>query len=59
LILTINNNGGRIFRIRKADILFIVGIGLLIYGAVTHDGIIALIGGGAVGIPIAQRVDKP
>jgi hypothetical protein len=52
-------NGGRIWRLRKVDILFVVGIGLMVYGAARGRIDIVMVGGAAVGIPLTQRGDKP
>lgn len=54
----INNNGSRIWRWKKADILFLVGIGLVIYGAAVRDVALIMAGLGVVGVPIFQRGDK-
>jgi hypothetical protein len=59
IVLTISNgNGSRIWRFRKVDVLFVVGLGLIVYGAVTFHIEYCVAGGGIAGIPLTQRGDK-
>jgi hypothetical protein len=55
----LNNNGSRIWRFRKVDILFVVGVGLIVYGAVIIRIELIIAGAGVAGIPLTQRGDKP
>jgi hypothetical protein len=61
----LNSNGGRIWKWRKVDVLFLVGVGLMIAGAAATVagnvlGIsLVFAGGGVCGIPFTQRGDKP
>jgi hypothetical protein len=52
-------NGNRIWRWRKVDILFLVGLGLIVYGAAIVKIEIIVAGAGISGIPLTQRGDKP
>lgn len=51
-------NNGRIGKWRKSDILFLVGIGLIVYGAARLRLDLLVAGAGIAGIPIAQRQDE-
>jgi hypothetical protein len=51
------SNGGRIWRWRKVDVLFLVGIGLIIYGAAIVRVEVIIAGAGIAGIPLTQRGD--
>lgn len=53
-----NDNGSRIWRWRKVDILFIVGIALIVYGTVRRQIEIIVAGAGLSGIPLTQRGDR-
>ncbi|MDQ5821957.1 MAG: hypothetical protein M3540_11000 [Actinomycetota bacterium] len=55
---TMNGNGSRIWRFRKVDILFLLGVGLVVYGAVIVRVEIIVAGAGIAGIPLTQRGDK-
>lgn len=48
----------RIWRWRKVDILFLVGVGLIVYGAAIVRVEIIVAGAGVAGIPLTQRGDK-
>lgn len=48
----------RIWRWRKVDILFVVGIGLIVYGAALVKVELIVAGAGVAGIPLTQRGDK-
>lgn len=50
-----NGNGDRIWRWRKVDILFVVGVALILYGAVRGMLEIIVAGAGISGIPLTQR----
>ena len=54
----LNNNGSRLWRWRKVDILFIVGVGLIVYGTIRRQIEIIVAGAGLSGIPLTQRGDK-
>jgi hypothetical protein len=54
----LNNNGGRIWRWRKVDILFMVGLALIGYGAYYFRIELVVAGAGIAGIPLTQRGDK-
>jgi hypothetical protein len=58
MIAMFNDNGSRLWRFRKVDILFVVGIGLLVYGAVIVRIELVIAGAGVAGIPLTQRGDK-
>lgn len=45
----------RRWNVQKVDVLFVVGVGLIIYGAVIRDVSIIVAGAGITGIPITQR----
>lgn len=51
-------NGDRIWRWKKVDVLFVVAIGIVIYGAVTHDVAVIVAGTGLFAIPLSHRGDK-
>ena len=53
-----NGNGDRIGGFKKVDILFVVGVGMIIYGAVIKRLDLIVAGTGIAGIPLAQRGDK-
>lgn len=53
-----SNGGGRIWRWKKVDVLFLVGVGLIVYGAALRDVAIIFAGTGVAGIPLTQRGDK-
>jgi hypothetical protein len=53
-----NNNGSRIWRFRKVDVLFVVGLGLIGYGAYFFRVELVVAGAGIAGIPLTQRGDK-
>lgn len=53
-----NGNGTRIWRWRKVDVLFLVGVGLIVYGAYIVRVEIIIAGAGIAGIPLTQRGDK-
>lgn len=55
----LNGNGGRIWKWRKVDVLFLVGLGLIAYGAYTFHIELVVAGAGISGIPLTQRSDKP
>jgi hypothetical protein len=55
----VDNNGSRIWRWRKVDILFLVGVALIVYGAAIVRVEILIAGAGIAGIPLTQRGDKP
>jgi hypothetical protein len=59
VLLLLNSNGGRIWRWRKVDILFLIGLGLIAYGAYTFHIELVVAGAGISGIPLTQRGDKP
>jgi hypothetical protein len=48
----------RIWRWRKVDVLFLAGVGLIVYGAAIVQVEIIVAGAGIAGIPITQRGDK-
>jgi hypothetical protein len=48
----------RIWRWRKVDVLFLVGVGLILYGAAIVRVEIIVAGAGIAGIPLTQRGDK-
>jgi hypothetical protein len=52
------SNNGRIWRWRKVDVLFIVGLAMISYGIATHWLELIIAGGGLSGIPLTQRGDK-
>lgn len=54
-----NGNGDRIWRWRKVDILFVVGIAVILYGAARGRIDIIAAGTGITALPLTQRVDKP
>lgn len=54
----LNGNGNRIWRWRKVDILFVAGLGLIVYGAVVMRIDIIFAGAGIAGVPLMQRGDK-
>ena len=49
---------GRIWRWRKVDVLFVVGVALILYGTVRGMVEIIVAGAGIAGIPLTQRGDK-
>lgn len=55
----LNGNGGRIWKWRKVDVLFLVGLALIFYGAYTFHIELVVAGAGISGIPLTQRADKP
>lgn len=56
--MTLNGNGSRIWKWRKVDVLFLVGVGLIVYGAAIRAVEIIVAGAGISGIPLTQRADK-
>jgi hypothetical protein len=52
------DNDSRIWRWKKVDILFLVGVGIIVYGTVRRQIEIIVAGGGLSGIPLTQRGDK-
>jgi hypothetical protein len=54
----VNGNVERIWRWRKVDVLFLIGVGLILYGAARVRVEIIVAGAGLAGIPLAQRGDK-
>lgn len=50
-------NGTRIWRFKKVDILFVVGVGTFVYGAIIRDLSVMIAGAGVAGIPLTQRGD--
>jgi hypothetical protein len=53
------NGYDKIWKWRKVDVLFLVGIGLIVYGAIIVRVELIVAGGGIAGIPVVQRGDKP
>lgn len=56
--MVFNGNGTRIWRFRKVDILFLLGVALVVYGAAIVRVELVVAGAGIAGIPLAQRGDK-
>jgi hypothetical protein len=52
-----NGNGSRLGPFRKIDVLFVLGVALIVYGAVTFHIEIVVAGAGISGIPLTQRGD--
>jgi hypothetical protein len=51
-------NGNRIWRWRKVDLLFLMGLALIAYGAARLAIEFVVAGAGIAGIPLTQRGDK-
>lgn len=58
MVFLMTVNGSRIWRFRKVDVLFLIGVGLIVYGAVIVRVEIIVAGAGIAGIPLTQRGDK-
>lgn len=52
------NNDTRIWKWKKVDVLFVVGIGTFLYGVAIRDLSVMFAGAGIAGIPLAQRGDS-
>lgn len=53
-----NGNSDRIWRWRKVDVLFLVGIAVIIYGAARGRVDIIAAGTGILALPLTQRADR-
>lgn len=51
-------NGNRIWRWRKVDLLFLIGLGGIVYGFAVRDVALIVAGAGIAGIPLTQRGDR-
>lgn len=56
--MAFNGNGSRIWGFRKVDILFLVGVGGIVYGFAVGRIELIVAGAGIAGIPLTQRGDK-
>lgn len=59
LFLALGGNDDKLWRWRKVDIMFIVGIAVIVYGVLKLRIEIGILGAGIAGIPLTQRGDKP
>ena len=51
----VNGNGNRLGPWKKLDILFLVGCGLMVFGAATFRIEFVFAGAGIAGVPLIQR----
>lgn len=52
------SNGSRLWRWKKIDILFLAGIGVIVYGTATAHVEVIVAGAGIAGLPLTLRGDK-
>lgn len=56
--MTKNGNGDKIWRWKKSDVLFVVGIAIMVYGGFMGRIDVIIAGGGVIGLPFTIRGDK-